>query len=831
MNYKIIDLIFKHLIILLVTFLISISAFGEILNDAKYTIENPAITGVNQYIEFDINIASLLNSEEFYKGEIYISYESLTFGVNLASSGRISISKGTVISASNYSLTLTDVTQDKIKITAESIYNASSYYTISSQSEQLIHIKINITNLSGNTDINFDELSMQGLTEYFDANLSTGILFDSVHAEDDLDIDIIGSDCNCTFTNNNVNSWYYKGNQKNIDYQKDIFVFRLNNLQSLNNPFNNSIVDSVSFQNATGLKYNIVYFNPLSTITQRELIRNQIKDRADFDIEFPAVTEYPNSNYSQKKWFYSNDIVNVVFHSADSANIMAQYIASKYNLIIDHEPSVTLPKGNNSWTFAFKINSEGCNCRNAIDVAREIYQNDSLIVKISEPWLEPSAEASATNDTYFSDQWQIDNTGQCLGMSIAGSGTAGADCNVQAAWNMGYTGNGIKVAVIDKSIFENNHPDISSKYIGGYDYIDNDNDVSASSGPSSVSRPHGQACAGLIAAKANNNIGIAGVAYDAQIVPIICWYGNAYKGFQYALDSANADVISCSWGWEGNPSQAIENDIALCKTLGRNGKGIITVVSAGNDNTNTTNYFPGYLDDVIGVIATNPDDTRKSPSDGWATWGSNYGPKHDVAAPGTHLISTDLMNGGYNDVFNGCPQGNNLNNGYTYFNGTSSAAPIAAGACAVNLSSDPNLSASQVQTKLENTANKVGGYNYNAVSTGRSLEMGYGRINFGDAVLSNNVLEFGNDNILKIYPNPSNSRVMLEFSLDKSDEVRITIYDNLGRVIATPISNQFYSSQNPQMVSLNISNLANGMYYITLHVGNSLHRSKLIIAR
>ena len=44
---------------------------------------------------------------------------------------------------------------------------------------------------------------------------------------------------------------------------------------------------------------------------------------------------------------------------------------------------------------------------------------------------------------------------------------------------------------------------------------------------------------------------------------------------------------------------------------------------------------------------------------------------------------------------------------------------------------------------------------------------------------------------IKIYPNPSNSKVMLEFSLDKSYEISITVYDNLGRVIATPISNQF----------------------------------------
>ncbi|MFK7946345.1 MAG: S8 family serine peptidase [Saprospiraceae bacterium] len=800
-------------------------------SEAEYSIENPTITGANQYVEFDINIASLLNNEDFYSGEIFISYNSLTFGTNIASSGRITLTKGTVITAPNYTLTFTDVSSDMIKIVAESTPNASNYYTLSTQSEQLIHFKIDITNLSGNTDIEFEELTMQGLSEFYDATLGSGQPFETIYADDELDIDINGIVCNCTLSNNTSNSWYYKGISKSIDYQQDVYVFRLNTYQSYTSQLNNSVVDKIEFHGATGLKYNVVYFNKNSSQTDRNSIINQIRNESEFDLEFPAVTEFSSDDYTQKKWMFSNDVINIVFHNPDPTQYTVQYIANKYNLSVEHEPSATLPKGINSWTYAFKINPVGCNCQNAIDIAREIYQNENTIIKIAEPWLEPSREATTTNDPYFSDSWHIDNTGQCLGMSStgnnSGNGTTNADCNIEAAWNLGYTGNGIKVAVIDKGVYNNNHPDISSKYINGYDFIDNDNDVTTCSG---TTGGHGQACAGLIAAIADNNEGVVGVAYDAQIIPIITWLGTAYKGFQHALNTANADIVSCSWGWEGGPSQAIENDIALCKSLGRGGKGIITVVSAGNENSNTTTFFPGYLDDVIGVIATNPDDTRKSFSDGWATWGSNYGPKHDIAAPGTHLISTDLVGGsGYNIVNNGCSGASNLNNNYTYFNGTSSAAPIVAGACAVVLSSNPNLTATQVQNTLQNTADKVGGYNYNAVSTGRSLEMGFGRVDFYDAVLTTNTTSIETNNAFKIYPNPSSSYSVIEFSLEQANDVSIIIRDYLGREVTTLISNQFIPANHSQTYHLNTSNLSNGLYFVTLRVGNTPQTLKLTV--
>jgi len=104
---------------------------------------------------------------------------------------------------------------------------------------------------------------------------------------------------------------------------------------------------------------------------------------------------------------------------------------------------------------------------------------------------------------------------------------------------------------------------------------------------------------------------------------------------------------------------------------GRDGKGAVVLVAAGNGNT--THDFPSNLEDVLSVSASNEFDEPKTPSsrDGETWWGSNFGPKIDVAAPGVHNATTD--NAG-NKGYNQSPgiDGNYVDN----FNGTSSSTPI-----------------------------------------------------------------------------------------------------------------------------------------------------------
>ena len=781
----------------------------------QYSINNLSITGANQFIEFDTYVASLINNEEYFAADILISYNDSTFGSYLASSGRLVLTSGTVLSNSNYTINLTDASQNQLLI---SIQSSSNYYTITSTPQQLLHFKIDITNLAGAVNVKFDEVAMQNLSKYYNNSLNIGTPFDVVLASDELNLEVDGLECICSFDIASNNSWYYKGQLTTTAYQEDTYVFRLNSLQAYTGTIDPIVVDSLFFVESNGMRFNVLFFNNNSSINDRENMKNQIRSDLDFSIEFPAVTSDPNNSYLEEKWMYSNDIVNVGFKNPIPDPLMLQYIETKYNVSLNHQPNPVLPIGINSWTFAFKINPNGCNCRNAIDLSRIMFENDSLILKFAEPWLEPFKDAGTTNDPYFGVSWHINNIGQCLGMDISGNGTLGADCNIEIPWTQGFTGNGVNVAVIDKSYFESNHPDISSKYVNGFDFIDSNSNVSYSSGVSLGSAAHGQACSGLIAAKANNNEGVVGVAYDAQITPIISWYGTAYKGFQHAMTN-NVDVISCSWGWLGPPSQAIENDIALCKTLGRSNKGIVVVTSAGN-YSNTNVIFPAYLNDVIAVIASNPDDYIKSQTDGWSTgWGSNYGVTADIAAPGTHLVTTGLMGTNinhYEDLINGCVGETDLNNNYTYFNGTSAAAPIVAGAAAILISKDTTLTAIQIQNILQSSADKVGGYNYNAVSAGRSMEMGYGRINFENMIFLGNIDIPSIKGDFTLFPNPANDIVHLNYTVAYNTKISISLLDGNGKLVKSIIDNKTHKTNALNKIDITTSYLAPGMYYIRI---------------
>jgi subtilisin family serine protease len=788
------------------------------------------------FLNFDVLIRTNIDGLEFGKGELFTQYPESAFGSSVVANGYIEIQKGDVIDDSQYTIITSDEEEDIFKAIVNggcvlpSANVPENTTPLSTNFQLFIRVRLEIQDISAAGLISMDDVRMDGNVFFVDPGTDGCRPFTKVVVPNPIDIEDV---CKCSSYDADGNSWYVYGGLYYSDYQQDVYVFRLKTKQTYTDQVNQNIVDSISFHDEPGLKYNTFYFDPLSSQEDREQLRNQIRNDSLFELEFPAITAFPAADFTEKKWMFTNDVVNIVFNDPDPDQTTVQYIADKYNLSVSHVPNPSLPKGDNSWTYSYTINPTDCKCRNVIDISREIFQLDSALVKIAEPWLEPSFEPYNTSDPYFPDSWHILNTGQCLGMSPYGNGTADADCDIEESWGCG-TGAGITVAVIDKGIYDKDHPDISSKYTNGYDFIDNDDDVSSCSATTSA---HGQCCAGLIGAIANNETGMAGVAYDAKIVPMITWFGNSHVAFQYACsDEVNADVISCSWGWEGAPVQAIVNEIHLCRTLGRGGKGIVIVFSAGNVNNNTDTFFPGTLDDVIGVIASNPDDGRKSPGDGWGSWGSNYGALFDVAAPGTHVITTDLLgNNGYNDINNGCEGGNDLTTDYTYFAGTSAAAPIVSGACAVILSANPSLTATQVQHILENTAEKVGGYNYNAVSPGRSIEMGYGRINLYEAACnatnSENIV--GNSFSARLYPNPVKDEAVLQFSLEKPGKVNIAIYDAMGNMLEMVMSDSYVSSSNLQTKTIRTDRFSSGLYYIVLKMegGMKIQSIPLTVAK
>ena len=346
-----------------------------------------------------------------------------------------------------------------------------------------------------------------------------------------------------------------------------------------------------------------------------------------------------------------------------------------------------------------------------------------------------------SNDTYFSYQWNLNNTGQY-------GGTSGIDINVVKAWTIS-TGANVRVAVFDQG-FEMNHPDLINNVYGtGYDAYSNTT-------PSVIWGSHATACAGIIGAQQNNGIGITGIAPGSKLMSISLDFMSSdtpqqlANGFNWALNNG-ADIISNSWGGYAQ-SSIIDNAINNFLTKGRNGKGGIVVFAAGNED-NTNIRYPGNSNpDILVVGAISPCGQRKSNTscDGEYLWGSCYGSQLDVVAPGVLIPTTDRQgSNGYNpnEPLHLLSGGNKITSDFSdknytvWFDGTSAACPHVAGVAALILSINPNLTGLEVRNIIESTARKI---NYNnayvyQTTVGRpngtwNNEMGYGLVDAFAAV-------------------------------------------------------------------------------------------------
>lgn len=249
-----------------------------------------------------------------------------------------------------------------------------------------------------------------------------------------------------------------------------------------------------------------------------------------------------------------------------------------------------------------------------------------------------SQEPTPPNDSRFAEQW---------GLPVVG---------LPEAWAAVPSNRTVIVAVIDSGVCLN-HPDLAGRVMAGYDFVDNDNDPSDVFG-------HGCGVAGVIAANANNGIGIAGVAPNTRIMPVrvldsrgLGNYSNIAAGIIYATDNG-ANIINLSLAGSTN-SSVLEQAVAYAVS-----RGVIVIAAAGNFGSPNT-YYPAAYPSVIAVGSIDVNLQRSS--------FSNYGTFVDVYAPGRDILTT------------------NINGDYAFNSGTSFAAPIVAGITAMSESMNAPL--------------------------------------------------------------------------------------------------------------------------------------------
>ncbi len=273
------------------------------------------------------------------------------------------------------------------------------------------------------------------------------------------------------------------------------------------------------------------------------------------------------------------------------------------------------------------------------------------------------------NDLYYSFQWGL------------------SKIRAPEAWALS-RGTRVLIAVLDTGT-DYTHPDLAGKVRTDidHDYINNDEDAMDDNG-------HGTHVAGIAAAATDNGRGVAGLGWEATILPLKVMDSRGQgstaqliPAIRYAAD-VGAGVVNMSLGGEGSCPEDLQ--VAVDYAYSR---GVLLVAAAGNNGTNVS-IFPANCTHVLGVAATTSSDTRAC--------FSNYGAHVSVAAPGTSIYST-------------------LPGGYGYMQGTSMATPFVAGLAALVYARFPAYTPDQVASAILDNAQDLG-------TTGWDEYYGCGRI-------------------------------------------------------------------------------------------------------
>ena len=312
------------------------------------------------------------------------------------------------------------------------------------------------------------------------------------------------------------------------------------------------------------------------------------------------------------------------------------------------------------------------------------------------------------NDSRYSEQWDLYDS-------------SGGGMNVEPAWDT-TAGSGAVVAVIDTGYRP--HADLAANIVGGYDFISdtsvsNDGDgrdsdakdpgdwttageCGAGSGAYDSSW-HGTHVSGTIAAVTNNSTGVAGIAYQAKVLPLrvlgtcggytsdiadaIIWAsGGSVSGVP--SNAYPAQVINMSLGGSGSCGSTTQSAITTARA-----NGTTVVVAAGNENRNASNSSPANCSGVIAVAAVGPSGGR--------AYYSNYSSIVDIAAPGGDMSSSSA-----DGILSTLNSGTTTpgSDAYAYYQGTSMATPHVAGLAALLYAVDPTITPTEVESTLTSTA-------------------------------------------------------------------------------------------------------------------------------
>ena len=350
------------------------------------------------------------------------------------------------------------------------------------------------------------------------------------------------------------------------------------------------------------------------------------------------------------------------------------------------------------------------------------FEEDSSLVRYAEPDYIVRTFQTFPDDALFDQLWGMNNTGQS-------GGNTDSDIDAPEGWAIRNDAATVIVAVIDTGV-RYTHEDLAGNMWinpgetsgNGVDddsngYVDDVfgfNAINGSGNPID-NNEHGTHVAGTIGAVGNNGVGVAGVAWDVQLMALKFLsaggsgsVGNAIECIDYGI-AMGAHIMNNSWGG-GGFSQALINTIEDARQAG-----ILFVAAAGNDSsdleTNPT-YPAAYShDNLISVASMTRNESLSS--------FSNFGEvAADIAAPGSSILSCDFI----------------ADSAYQQLSGTSMATPHISGLLAVLKAEFPSEDYLTLINRLYGGGDTLSVYE-GRMRTGR-------RANLHRALLVNPVLEY-----------------------------------------------------------------------------------------
>ncbi|MFA6307735.1 MAG: S8 family serine peptidase [Patescibacteria group bacterium] len=327
------------------------------------------------------------------------------------------------------------------------------------------------------------------------------------------------------------------------------------------------------------------------------------------------------------------------------------------------------------------------------------------------------------NDTFYNKQWFLNNTGQSDLINYVPPAISGFDINAPEAWDTTQGSSDIIIAF--NELTQPNHPDLvnnmwvnddapgdkNSDGCPGVCGIDDDgdglidedrldnepgdmgylndlvNDDDENGYPDDIHgwnfttnsgdvyseyAQHGMGVHGLLAAQGNNSLGVSGVCPQCKVMSIGSEWGaeSIIAAPVYAVDNG-ARILSMSYLTTDDPALHAAVQYAY-------EAGLLMFGASGNSNISTEALYPTFYSEVLAITAAD--------QFGWKAPWSVFGPKTELMAPGSEILSTTV------------------NDQYAYFGGTSGATPVVAGIAGLVFSANPLLTAHDVKNILRTTA-------------------------------------------------------------------------------------------------------------------------------